>query len=82
MASTGVRENSSGPTSKSSTLQVQASNFSQGKFSDSDAVTKYADAIGGNWRRGVEAFLEIGRLTAGIAQPEQHHRQSCLAPNE
>jgi hypothetical protein len=64
MASTGVRENSSGPTSKSSTLQVQASNFSQGKFSDSDAVTKYADAIGGNWRRGVEAFLEIGRLCA------------------
>jgi hypothetical protein len=94
IASTDVRGNSAAPTSNSRTLQVQAttvlpmatdranSNFSQGKISDPDAITKYADAIGGNWRRGVEAFLEIGRLTAGIAQPEQHHRQSCLAPNE
>jgi hypothetical protein len=39
-------------------------NLSQGKISDSDAITKYVDAIGGNWRRGVEAFLEIGRLCA------------------
>jgi hypothetical protein len=74
IASTGVRGDSAAPTSNSRTLQVQATtvvpmdtdrangNLSHGKISD--AITRYADAIGGNWRRGVEAFLEIGRLCA------------------
>jgi hypothetical protein len=39
-------------------------NFSQGKISDSGAITRYAYAISQNWRRGVEAFLELGRLCA------------------
>jgi hypothetical protein len=68
----GHRGDSAAPTSTSRTLPIQATavvlkdtdNFSQGKFSDPDAITKYADAISSNWQRGVEAFLEIARLCA------------------
>jgi hypothetical protein len=76
IAPTGNRSDSAAPTLNSRTLQVQATtvapmdtdrandNLSHGKISDPDAVTKYADAISGNWQHGVEAFLEIARLCA------------------
>ena len=76
IASPGVRGDSVAPTSNPRTLQMQPTavvsmdtdrakgNISQREKSDPDAVAKYVDAIGGNWQRGVEAFLEIGRLCA------------------
>jgi hypothetical protein len=39
-------------------------NLSQRVKSDPGAIAKYVDAISGNWRCGVEAFLEIARLCA------------------
>jgi len=76
IASTGVRGDSAAPTSNPRTLQMQPTavvpmdtdrangNLSQREKSDPGAIAKYVDAISGNWRRGVEAFLEIARLCA------------------
>jgi hypothetical protein len=79
VASTDVRGDGAAAKSKPRTLQattqMQAAvvpkdtdrtngDLSQGKISDPDAITKYADAIGDHRRRGVDAFLEIGRLCA------------------
>jgi hypothetical protein len=76
IASTGVRGDSAAPTSNARTPQMHATavvpmdtarangNLSQREKSDPDAVVRFVDAISGNWRRGVEAFLEIARLCA------------------
>jgi hypothetical protein len=54
---------------------VSADNLSQWEKPEPDAVTKYVHAITGNWRRGIEALLEIARLCAEAEEqlePAQH----------
>jgi hypothetical protein len=93
IVSTDVRGDSAAPTSNPRTLQMQPTavvsmdtdrangNLSQREKSDPDDIAKYVEAISGNWRRGVEAFLEIARLCAEAEERLDTAQQAELKAN-